>query len=518
MNTRQQRADFIKNSVGLTNNQRAKIMTTNMNINTIRKLLNKVKGKQNRSVLLSGLINRYKKNKNEFYKFVNRQPSQGNSTSSTSTPSPSRSRTTVPTARRVSPSPARTRALQAPTRMTNTETTPRAKRVGAGLSPSMMISPDVLHAFYLLVDEYRNKKSYLGGEASAKLRERFEEYDKYLKDICNLSKFKPTKSSQTVFKSYEPWLDLIREEICASNVGNFKYPNQTENDSRVEELISKCFTDSFEKLFSKTSNNTGRNADVYLKIQSEHIRLLSSIKDKDASSALRLYVIRNNPEQSLNAFLGTLNQNGDSVKALKKMKNEYKLLFSKLRHTLTNKHRNKLNPIPVAVNHGPANHNTLSQSSMSRILKNPRVLDAFAPGSLFAYFINRAIDTHGAIHIRANKCSLRGNIDECLLRRRVVFADIYSTSAAGNKAAQTAISAVNHGRMHRLKALPNKGNTKMPGSSVFKTFNNTQKVRSYINAMKSPIVRNSAFFKNGRSNWRSCRTQSGNNRWICCKQ
>jgi len=503
MTTRQQRAEFIKNSDGLTTKQRANIMKTNMTINTIRKLLNKVKGKQSRNVLLNGLINRYKTNKNEFYKFVNTPPPQRVTTGVFSRPLAA----PASAARNASNAPASAarNASNAPK-----SSTPRAKRVGAGLSPSKMISRGVLHAFYLLVDEYRNKKSYLGGEASARLRERFEEYDKYLKDICNLSKFKPTKNSQTVFKSYEPWLDLIREEICASNVGNFKYPNQTENDSQVEELISKCFTSSFEKLFSKTSNSTSRNADVYLKIQSEHIRLLSSIKDKDASSALRLYVIRNNPDQNLNAFLRTLKQNGDSVQALKKMKNEYKLLFSKLRHKLTNKHPNKLNPIPVAVNHGPANHNTLSQSSMSRILKNPTVLDAFARGSLFAYFINRAIDTHGAIHIRHNKCSLRGNIDECLLRRRVVFADIYSRSEAGNKAAQTAISAVNHGRMHRLKALPNKGNTKMPGSSVFRTFNNPQNVRSYINAMKSPVVRNSAFFKNGSN--KLLKLQQGTNR------
>ena len=60
MTTRQQLADFINRSVGLTTNQRANIMSTNMNINTIKKLLNKVKGKQNRNVLLTGLINRYK--------------------------------------------------------------------------------------------------------------------------------------------------------------------------------------------------------------------------------------------------------------------------------------------------------------------------------------------------------------------------------------------------------------------------------------------------------------------------
>src|SRR6056300_1059591 len=73
MTTRQQRSDFIE-SLRLTNNQRTKMMSTDMNINTIRKLLNKVSGKQNRNVLLSGLINRYISNKSEFYKLVNTPP------------------------------------------------------------------------------------------------------------------------------------------------------------------------------------------------------------------------------------------------------------------------------------------------------------------------------------------------------------------------------------------------------------------------------------------------------------
>src|SRR5210317_2566250 len=485
MTTRQQRIDFI-NSLGLTTNQRMKIMNTNMNINTIRKLLNKVRGKQNRNVLLNGLINRYKSNKNEFYKLVN-TPKQ---------PTTPRSIPKQPTTPQATPQQV---------------ITPRSKRIGAGLSPRKMISPEVLYEFYLLVSEYRDKKSYLAGQATIKLRKRFEKYDEYLKDICKLTKFKPTKSSQSIFKSYEPWLDLIKTEICASNIGNFMYPNQTENDIQVEKLLSKCFVSSFEDLFYPTSNNTGKiNVNVYLKIQQEHIRLLSSIKDKDASSALRLYVTRPNPDQDLNTFIKTLNQNGDSVKALKNMKNEYKLLFSKLRHTLSNRKKNKLNPIPLAVNHGPANHNTLSQSSMLRMIKNPVVLDAFASGSLFAYFINRAVDKHGTTHIGDNKCSLRGNIDECLLRRRVVFADIYSTSKPGNKAAQVAISAVNHGRMHRLKALPPNGNTVTAGNSTFKTFNNKQNVKRYIGAMKHPWVRNSDFFKNNSN--KLLQLQQGKNR------
>jgi len=496
MTTRQQRSDFIE-SLRLTNNQRTKMMSTDMNINTIRKLLNKVSGKQNRNVLLSGLINRYISNKSEFYKLVNTPPRTN--TPRVNTPRVNTPRVNTP---RLSPQ-------QTTTSRVNTQ---RAKRIGAGLSPRKMISPEVLYEFYLLVSEYREKKSYLGGQATIRLRQRFETYDKYLRSICELTKFKPTKNSRIVFKSYEPWLDLIRTEICASDIGNYTYPNQAENDSQVETLLSKCFVSSFEQLFSKTSNKTGKtNVDVYMKIQDEHIRLLSSIKDTDASSALKLYVIRNNQNQDLNTFLRTLNQSGESVKALKNMKNEYKLLFSKLRHKLTNRQANKINPIPVAVNHGPANHNTLSQSSMIRILKNPSVLDAFSQGSLFAYFINRAIDKHGTTHIGDNKCSLRGNIDECLLRRRVVFADLYSSlSKPGNKAAQTVMSAVNHGRMHRLKALPPHGNTKMPGNSVFKTFEKPGNVTRYINAMKSAIVRNSNLFKNGSN--KLLQLQQGRNR------
>jgi len=506
MTTRQQRSDFIE-SLRLTNNQRTKMMSTDMNINTIRKLLNKVSGKQNRNVLLSGLINRYISNKSEFYKLVNTPPRTN--TPRVNTPRVNTPRVNTP---RVNTPRVNTPRLSPQQTTTSRVNTPRAKRIGAGLSPRKMISPEVLYEFYLLVSEYREKKSYLGGQATIRLRQRFETYDKYLRSICELTKFKPTKNSRIVFKSYEPWLDLIRTEICASDIGNYTYPNQEENDSQVETLLSKCFVISFEDLFSKTSNKTGKiNVDVYMKIQDEHIRLLSSIKDTDASSALKLYVIRNNQNQDLNTFLRTLNQSGESVKALKNMKNEYKLLFSKLRHKLTNRQANKINPIPLAVNHGPANHNTLSQSSMIRILKNPSVLDAFSQGSLFAYFINRAIDKHGTTHVGDNKCSLRGNIDECLLRRRVVFADLYSSlSKPGNKAAQTVMSAVNHGRMHRLKALPPHGNTKMPGNSVFKTFEKPGNVTRYINAMKSAIVRNSNLFKNGSN--KLLQLQQGRNR------
>ena len=506
MTTRQQRSDFIE-SLRLTNNQRTKMMSTDMNINTIRKLLNKVSGKQNRNVLLSGLINRYISNKSEFYKLVNTPPRTN--TPRVNTPRVNTPRVNTP---RVNTPRVNTPRLSPQQTTTSRVNTPRAKRIGAGLSPRKMISPEVLYEFYLLVSEYREKKSYLGGQATIRLRQRFETYDKYLRSICELTKFKPTKNSRIVFKSYEPWLDLIRTEICASDIGNYTYPNQEENDSQVETLLSKCFVISFEQLFSKTFNKTGKiNVDVYMKIQDEHIRLLSSIKDTDASSALKLYVIRNNQNQDLNTFLRTLNQSGESVKALKNMKNEYKLLFSKLRHKLTNRQANKINPIPLAVNHGPANHNTLSQSSMIRILKNPSVLDAFSQGSLFAYFINRAIDKHGTTHVGDNKCSLRGNIDECLLRRRVVFADLYSSlSKPGNKAAQTVMSAVNHGRMHRLKALPPHGNTKMPGNSVFKTFEKPGNVTRYINAMKSAIVRNSNLFKNGSN--KLLQLQQGRNR------
>lgn len=93
-------------------------------------------------------------------------------------------------------------------------------------------------------------------------------------------------------------------------------------------------------------------------------------------------------------------------------------------------------------------------------------------------------------------CTLRGNIDEALLRRRVVFGDLFhKLTSSANKAAQSWLSAANHGRMHRLKSIPNNGNTITAGTPRL-ILNNASKFERYLNAMRNERVRNANMFKN----------------------
>jgi hypothetical protein len=169
---------------------------------------------------------------------------------------------------------------------------------------------------------------------------------------------------------------------------------------------------------------------------------------------------------------------------------------------------NRFSLMKLSPGQGPANHNTLSQSSMIKMFKNPRVLNAFKPKSYFAYFIDRALKNDakkGGKKVESlsgtNKCDIRGDLDDCLLRRRVVFAATpYDEQGIGNRAAQKTISGVNHGRMHRLKSLPSHGNTKTAGTPQVapkrdETFQNKKQVKNYLNAMKNTTVRNSELFK-----------------------
>ena len=369
----------------------------------------------------------------------------------------------------------------------------RSKRIGSGISPKKLIEPEVLNEFNELIQQYEEKKQYVIGKGGEKIKARFEAYKKYHTEMCELVSFTPTNNSRKTFEPYARWIGRA-SPVRAAFIESCEKSKFEQNDSKVEEFLKKCFTYEFDKLFSKTTNKS-RTGDIYQKIISEQTRLLEAAKDDDAKSALELYVGRNNPNQNLNAFIKTLDKEKPAAKSLRNMKSEYKILFSSLRQKLKNGFPNKINPINVAVNHGPANHNTLSQSSMIKILKNPLVLSVFGRKSLFAHFIHRSIDIYGVERLGQNKCSIRGNLDDCLLRRRVVFANVHKTQGPGNKAAQEAISAVNHGRMHRLKSFPSHGNTRVPGASKLETFQKPKQVKNYINAMKNKTVRNSELFK-----------------------
>jgi len=89
---------------------------------------------------------------------------------------------------------------------------------------------------------------------------------------------------------------------------------------------------------------------------------------------------------------------------------------------------------------------------------------------------------------------MRGDVDGCLLRRRVVFGQPYSTSSSGVKAIQTALSAINHGRMHRLKTFSQNGNRFNRVGEPKKNFINSGVLRKYMNTMKNQSVRNVPLF------------------------
>jgi hypothetical protein len=126
---------------------------------------------------------------------------------------------------------------------------------------------------------------------------------------------------------------------------------------------------------------------------------------------------------------------------------------------------------------------------MRKILQNPDIIKNFNEGSLFLKYLNAHIPDSGT-----GGCKMRGDVDGCLLRRRVVFAQPHATSSAGEKAIQTALSAINHGRMHRLKTFSNNGNRRNRVGQPKKNFTTFDILKKYMNSMKNKSVRNIPLF------------------------
>jgi hypothetical protein len=126
---------------------------------------------------------------------------------------------------------------------------------------------------------------------------------------------------------------------------------------------------------------------------------------------------------------------------------------------------------------------------MKKILRNPDVIKNFTEGSLFLKYLNEHIPSGGT-----GGCKMRGDVDGCLLRRRVVFGKPYPSSSTGVKAIQTAISAINHGRIHRLKTFSQNGNRLNRVGEPKKNFTTFDILKKYMNTMKNKSVRNIPLF------------------------
>jgi hypothetical protein len=357
----------------------------------------------------------------------------------------------------------------------------REPRDGAGFSEKTVMGYGELYEFFQLMKEYQEKRGKVTRETASPMPILEEMYE-YKKQMCGLARYPYTGSVSLI----QNVVDNIRS-LCADEGGNYTtYPilNQP-NANKTNELMTMCLRSKFEKLLGSVRNNTGRsNTNVLLKISAIYDRFLRLLKDVDAEVALRLYV-KDQSSQNLNTYIKSLSPN--IQKSLtENVPNEYRSLINKLNKRVRNK---KHNPIPVAVAHGPANHNTLSVSSMKKILRNPDIVKNFTEGSLFLKYLNEHIPSDGT-----GGCKMRGDVDGCLLRRRVVFGQPHPNASSGVKAIQTALSAINHGRMHRLKTFSPNGNRFNRVGEPKKNFTNFDILKKYMNTMKNTKVRNVPLF------------------------
>ena len=463
MITRAGRNNYI-NSLRLNDTQKNKFRRTNLNTNTIKKVVNAVRGSRERNVQINGILNALlRQNRGPLNSLLNEYNKR---------PPAARGATSVNNLQGV---------ITPQSQPTPAPAANRKRRIGAGFSEGASMSPGDLYEFFQLMKEYKEKKGNVT-RPNAPPMPILEKMYEYKTKMCQLARY-PYTGNIPLFRDK---VDLVRS-LCANEGGNYiNFPtlNQPNIDKTIE-LMNMCRITEFEKLMNSVRNNTGTpNTYILIKINSVYDRFLRLLKDVDAEVALRLYV-KDQSSQNLKTYIQTLSPNIQRS-LTENVSNDYRLLINKLNKRVGNK---KHNPIPVAVYHGPANHNTLSVASMKKILRNPDVIKNFTEGSLFLKYLNEHIPSGGT-----GGCKMRGDVDGCLLRRRVVFGKPYPSSSTGVKAIQTAISAINHGRIHRLKTFSQNGNRLNRVGEPKKNFTTFDILKKYMNTMKNKSVRNIPLF------------------------
>jgi hypothetical protein len=420
---------------------------------------------------------------------------------------------------------------------TNTTPSTRSPRIRI-IREDQLVGPYDIEALFSVVNTYEDKKIFLPTTGTiGPLIARWKGYQQRVNDMCKIAS---NYTYGDIFNSYDRRylsniISVIRQ-FCADRDYALKRreieklpntdPNRERqlnslklqlnnrrslpiNNEKMQELIELCKKGSFDNLLKGAGKRDTNVGDFGGRFEDEIETILSRVKDQDASSALALFIKRNNAGQTIDQFIRSLT--GESKNILGGMRKEYRSLFNRLIQKLNKPepgipHKTKkIVPLILAVTHGPANHNSISQYAMQKMIENPKTLSRFAPRSPFLYFLNKTLvkrrnkSPTGSVTKRNNKgkmCTLRGNIDEALLRRRVVFGDLFhKLTSSANKAAQSWLSAANHGRMHRLKSIPNNGNTITAGTPRL-ILNNASKFERYLNAMRNERVRNANMFKN----------------------
>jgi hypothetical protein len=352
-----------------------------------------------------------------------------------------------------------------------------------------LISDETLNSFINLVNDYTKYETQLPKNFN---RSKYEQILKHYKMICTRVKRYTYSGLNKTQLSFLRGLQLICAGGSQANAANenVAFKNLQENKDKVYDILSLCSKDTFIRLSGQL---VGTNDDTSVRIYIEELskRLNERIKDLDAVKAITFYLKHqaknnNNRLRSFDNYIASLGKTKNTIELipedLRKLIGSFKVEYAKKR----------VHGLPLALESGPADHDSLSNRSLQNMVNNPRTFNAFSPKSLFLYFVWNAMKKHGAKK-NAGWCGFRGKIDDALLRRRVVFANVGESKELGYRTFAESLVAMNHGRTHTLKTIVKNGNRSIGVPGKMK---NNRNSKSYVNAMKNRVVRNNVMFLN----------------------
>ena len=534
MTTRAQRGSYINSLRLLTENQKNKFKRSNLNKNTIQKVVNALKGRGDRNVRINGILNallsgnriplnsllREASTRNQ-----NNQNTQSTRNQNTPTPRPNQNtqsarkqNTPTPTSRPINNTNRNALKRERPNKANNINkiykypflhnVVPKTKaqrnaNIGrarvkfnarvSGRSENafnpILISDETLNSFINLVNDYIKYKIQLPKNFNTS---KYEQILNHYKMICTRVKRYTYSGLTKTQLSFLRGLQLLCAGGSQANTPNENtaFNNLQENKDKVYDILSLCSKDTFIRLSGELVSR-GSDTSVRSYIEDLSKRLNERIKDLDAVKAITFYLKHqarnnNNRLRSFDSYIASL---GETKKTIERIPKDLRKLIGSFKVVYATK---RVHGLPLALESGPADHDSLSNRSLQNMVNNPSTFNAFSPKSLFLYFVWNAMEKHGAKK-SAGWCGFRGKIDDALLRRRVVFANVGESKNFGYRTFAEALVAMNHGRTHTLKTIVRNGNRSIgvPGKMTNK--NNSKR---YVNAMKNRVVRNNVMFLN----------------------
>jgi len=370
----------------------------------------------------------------------------------------------------------------------------------------ILISDDEITMLFKIASDYETFSS----ELDSNKNQIFETILKFTKDVCRIiSEYEPSRNLPLSQKDYLKKLRLfcLGGSQANANTNTIINSNRIQNKDVSLRLLGMFSTSTISRMLEKPGMNRGQIGDrlAYL-----DLLLHKQLKDVDPGKAITYFLrepryVRNNVSKNrdFKKYIENMSKELNSmkngkrktkkqqvIKALEGLPDEYQELVKSIKVFYPK--QKKVYGLRLKINNGPANHNGLSNRSLQNLLsvatENPRILNLLGDSSLFMAFLDNALKEHGGL--ARGKCGgFRGTIDKSLLRRRVVFKSaIPGINSSSLTALKRGLAAINHGRMHILKTLPNFGNKSVGVPRNMRVPN------KYLNAMSSNTVRNSNFF------------------------